>query len=151
MSQSANGPQLPLFERYRPKTFDEVAGQSRAVAVVEQLRSHGGLGGRAYWLAGPSGTGKTTLARLIAAELADECCIEEVDATNLSGARIRRLERQSHVYGLSTGDKHGRFAGWHPISLPANYPLITRYSPVDYPLFAAEFCRLGRRYHDATC
>lgn len=108
MCQSANGPQLPLFERYRPQSFDEVVGQPRAIAVVEHLRSSGGLGGRAYWLAGPSGTGKTTLARLIAAELADECCIEEVDATNLTGARIRRLERQSHVYGLNTGDKHGR-------------------------------------------
>ena len=122
MLPAATASPEPLFERYRPRSFAEVVGQSRALAVLERLRSRGGLSGRAYWLAGPSGTGKTTLARLIADEVADEFCVEEVDATDLSGARIRRIERRSHVFGLDlrtgrgtgpelgtgTGGKHGR-------------------------------------------
>jgi DNA polymerase III gamma/tau subunit len=64
------------------------------------------LAGRAYWLSGGSGSGKTTIARLIAAEVASEWCIEEVDATDLSAARIRELEKQSQCRGL--GEKTGR-------------------------------------------
>ena len=98
----------PLYEQYHPQAFDDVVGQSRALAVLNRLRSRGGLSGRAFWLAGPSGTGKTTLARLIASEIADEFCIEEIDATDLTGARIREIERQSHTFGLAIGGKSGR-------------------------------------------
>ena len=98
----------PLFEKYRPRDFAEVVGQPKALAVLDRLRARGGLSGRAYWLAGKSGTGKTSIARLIAGEIADEFCVEEIDATDLTGARIRELERGSHTYGLAVGGKSGR-------------------------------------------
>ena len=60
-----------LYEQYRPRTFDEVVGQDKAIGKVEALRKRG-LAGRAYWISGQSGTGKTTIARLIAAEVASE-------------------------------------------------------------------------------
>lgn len=96
----------PIYERWRPIEFTEVVGQPRAVKAIERLRDTTGLGGRAFWLAGPSGTGKTTLARLIASEVADELNIDEIDATDLSAAAIRELERSSHIYGF--GEKSGR-------------------------------------------
>ena len=43
-----------------------------------------GLAGRAYWLSGQSGTGKATIARLIAAEVADPFFITELDAATLT-------------------------------------------------------------------
>ena len=107
-STSVLASRQPLFEAYRPQSFDDVVGQPRAIKVLDRLRSRGGLSGRAFWLAGPSGTGKTTLARLIASEIADEFCVEEIDATDLTGARIREIERQSHTFGLSIGGKSGR-------------------------------------------
>ena len=107
-STSVLASRQPLFEQYRPQAFDDVVGQSRALTVLDRLRSRGGLSRRAFWLAGPSGTGKTTLARLIAAEVADEFCVEEIDATDLTGARIRDIERGSHTYGLAVNGKHGR-------------------------------------------
>jgi replication-associated recombination protein RarA len=64
-----------------------------------------GLTGRAYWLSGQSGTGKTTIARLLAEEVADDWCVEEVDATDLSAARVRDLERQSAARGLGRGGR----------------------------------------------
>ena len=70
---------MQLHEQYRPRCLDEVVGQDRAIARIQRLAARG-LAGRAYWLSGQSGTGKTTLARLIAAEIADETAIEEVDA-----------------------------------------------------------------------
>jgi replication-associated recombination protein RarA len=96
----------PLFERYRPKDWSELIGQEKIIRRVSLLRDRGGLAGRAYWLSGPSGAGKTTIARLIAAEVADPINVEEVDATGLSAAAIQDIERCSRCYGL--GEKRGR-------------------------------------------
>ena len=68
-----------LTEQYRPTTWAEVVGQDKVVQRVQTLAQRG-LAGRAYWLSGQSGTGKTTIARLIAAEVAGEWDIEELDA-----------------------------------------------------------------------
>jgi replication-associated recombination protein RarA len=93
-------------ERYRPKTWSEVVGQERVVGRIRQLAEHGALAGRAYWLSGQSGTGKTTIARLLAAEVADDFSVEEVDASALTVNGLRELERESAVSGW--GAKGGR-------------------------------------------
>jgi replication-associated recombination protein RarA len=96
----------PLHERYRPLTFAECVGQDRAIKRLTQIQATSGLGGRAYFLAGPSGTGKTTLGRLIAADVADAMNIDELDATDLSAAAIREIEHSSRCYGM--GERNGR-------------------------------------------
>ena len=65
-----------------------------------------GLARRAYWISGQSGTGKSTIARLLAAEVAEDWNVEEIDATDLSAARIRELEKRSQCRGL--GAKTGQ-------------------------------------------
>src|SRR5439155_22570133 len=57
----------PLWERERPRSWEQVVGQDKVIRQLRQLESRAGLSGRAYWLSGQSGTGKTTIARLIAA------------------------------------------------------------------------------------
>ena len=69
-----------LFEDYRPRKWSEVVGQNKVVNLIMKL-SNRGLSGRAYWFSGQSGTGKTTIAKLLAAEIADDFCVEELDAT----------------------------------------------------------------------
>jgi putative ATPase len=60
-------PARPLADRMRPRTLDEVAGQAHLLAPGKPLRQaieSGRLHSLVLW--GPPGTGKTTLARLIA-------------------------------------------------------------------------------------
>jgi DNA polymerase III gamma/tau subunit len=95
----------PLFEQYRPKCWSEVVGQDKALAKIQQLGKRG-LAGRAYWLSGSSGTGKSTIARLLAAEVANEHFVQELDAANLTPAALREIENEMAQYGW--GEKPGR-------------------------------------------
>ena len=52
----------PLTEQYRPQAWADVVGQDKIVQRIQALAKRG-LAGRAYWISGQSGTGKTTIAR----------------------------------------------------------------------------------------
>lgn len=94
-----------LTEKYRPRRFDEVVAQDKAIARIKAVGKNG-LGGRAFWITGSSGTGKTTIARLIAAEVADPFCTVEIDAGELNMPTLRDIERTQRLYGF--GSKTGR-------------------------------------------
>jgi DNA polymerase III subunit gamma/tau len=96
---------MQLTEQYRPRTWDDVAGQDKIVRQVRALAKRG-LAGRAYWISGQSGTGKTTIARLIAADVADPFFISELDTAALTVSDLVELEREMHFTGW--GDKSGR-------------------------------------------
>ena len=81
---------MQLYEEERPSNWSQVVGQDKAIAQIDALRSRG-LAGRAYWITGQSGTGKTTIARLIAAEVADSWATEEIDAGELTVDKLRQL------------------------------------------------------------
>lgn len=74
--------------KYRPVTFDDVIGQDTVVRslkrAVKDKRAH------SFMFVGPAGTGKTTLARIVARELAGEAGtvanLIEHDAASKSGA-----------------------------------------------------------------
>ena len=56
---------LVIYRKYRPKTFKEVVGQEHIIRTLTNAISSGMLS-HAYLFSGPRGSGKTTVARLLA-------------------------------------------------------------------------------------
>ncbi|MDD3676647.1 AAA family ATPase, partial [Thauera propionica] len=65
--ESIEPPRVPLAERMRPKSLDEVAGQQHLLGPGKPLRlAFSARKPHSMILWGPPGVGKTTLARLMA-------------------------------------------------------------------------------------
>lgn len=86
-----------LAEQYRPTTFDQVIGQDKIVKRLQVIDRRGGFGGKALYITGQSGTGKTTLAHIIAGLNADPSMgVWEIDSKTLTPKQIFDWERESH-------------------------------------------------------
>jgi DNA polymerase-3 subunit gamma/tau len=57
-----------LYRKYRPQDFDEVVGQEAVTRTLKNAIAHGQIR-QAYLFAGPRGTGKTSMARILAKAL----------------------------------------------------------------------------------
>ena len=91
-----------LYEQFRPHTWGELVGQDKLIAKMAVLRRRG-LIGRVFWVTGDSGTGKSTVARLIASEIADDYAVVEVDAQDVGMDRVREFERMCQFRPLGKG------------------------------------------------
>ena len=70
--------------KYRPETWDEVVGHEAVVNSLRQALKR--KAGSAFLLTGPSGTGKTTIARIVAREVGCEPRnLLEIDAATYTG------------------------------------------------------------------
>lgn len=97
---------MQLYETYRPDTLEKVLGQDKIVTMLRRLVDAKRVAGRAYWFAGKSGTGKTTLARILAGHVASPDMVQELDAGTLTPAGLKTIEDGLHTFGM--GAKTGR-------------------------------------------
>ena len=76
---------IALYRKYRPENWNEVIGQDHIVKAISGALEAGKVA-HAYLLCGPRGTGKTTIARIIARELGTSPNdIYEMDAASNRG------------------------------------------------------------------
>ncbi len=89
---------IALYRKYRPKTFDDVAGQDHIVTTLQSAITNNRIS-HAYLFSGSRGIGKTSIARIFAAEIgtAPED-IYEIDAASNRGIDdIRALRDAVHT------------------------------------------------------
>ena len=96
---------MRLYEKYRPKDWNEVIGQDKIVKRIKTMAGQDRLSGQSFFISGKSGQGKTTIALLLAREVASDSCITELDASELTPARLRDIEQEMAFYGLGKGGR----------------------------------------------
>lgn len=94
---------MQLCEKYRPSKLEDLVGQAKIVKRINLLRQMGGLQGRVLWLVARSGTGKTSCARILASELADDYATFEQDALDCGMDWIREVEDKTHCKPMGKG------------------------------------------------
>ena len=82
---------MQLYEKYRPQTLSDFIGQEKVKKQVSRITTRSGWDRDALWIQGPSGTGKTTLAWIIARRVAQELFILELDGDKCKVETVREL------------------------------------------------------------
>ena len=98
---------MNLAEKYRPRSLDEFVGQPKAQKILERVVSRPDFDGDAFYLVGPSGTGKSSLAWIIARMFADDFDIHELDGERCTVDAVRQAADLMRYSTLS-----GRFRVW---------------------------------------
>lgn len=133
-----------LYRKYRSKTLDEIVGQSHVTDILTQAIKQGRIS-HAYLLTGPRGTGKTSIARILAYEInklpydenATNLDIIEIDAASNNGVEdVRDLREKVQIAPVSADKKIYIIDEVHMLSKAAfNALLKTLEEPPEHVVF----------------
>ena len=95
---------MQLYEKYRPQSLNDFIGQDKIKNQITRLTNRPGWDRDAIWLQGPSGTGKTSLAWIIASQVANDFDVNELDGDKCSIQAVRGIEANMGLCSM--------FGGW---------------------------------------
>jgi DNA polymerase III gamma/tau subunit len=93
---------VELYLRHRPKTIEDIIGQPQAVSMLKSMVENNEIP-HAILLTGPSGTGKTTIARILRKHL--NCHPQEFHEVNIADIRgidnVRDIRKRMNLRPLN--------------------------------------------------
>jgi DNA polymerase III subunit gamma/tau len=124
--------QTALYRKYRPRSLDELVGQAQVTEVLKRGLAQGKIA-HAYLLTGPKGTGKTSIARILAHEInklpygGEETHLDiiEIDAASNNGVDdVRDLRDKVQLAPIAAAKKVYIIDEVHMLSKPAFNALL---------------------------
>jgi DNA polymerase-3 subunit gamma/tau len=117
---------MSLYIKYRPSKLDEVLGNQEVIFTLTQMMKDVDTCPHSFLLSGPTGCGKTTIARIISKELG---CIgsdfNEVDSADFRGIdTIRDIRKASQYMPLEGNCKVWLLDECHKLSNDAQNALL---------------------------
>lgn len=98
---------MSLYLKYRPQSFEEIKGNREVVQVLEKMLTNLDTCPHSFLLHGPTGCGKTTIARIISSKLGCSSFDQkELDTADFRGIdTIRELRHISEYKSLGGGKR----------------------------------------------
>ena len=98
---------MQLYEKYRPQILSDFIGQEKIKRQVEKITNRPNWDRDVFWIQGPSGTGKTSLAWIVAQQVANDFDIAELDGDKCSVQAVRDIEKN-----ILHGSLYGSWRAW---------------------------------------
>ena len=146
MNNSGGGARLALYRKYRPTSLAQVIGQPQVTEILQASLDRGAFA-HAYLFTGQRGTGKTTVARILAHLVNgldysdnlsnDSIDIIEIDAASNNGVDdVRQIRDSVQLAPMNCRYKIYIIDEFHMLSKPAfNALLKTIEEPPEYVIF----------------
>lgn len=96
-----------LYKKYRPKDFDSIVGQPEAVDTLKSLLERN-KAPHVYLFTGPTGTGKTTLARIVLKRVG----CKKYDLCEHNSATFRGIDSVREIQANMGRAPFGKARGW---------------------------------------